>query len=222
MPKIRYADPDFAGLPPGEHPFGVLTLERTVLLPGTVKEYHSVDPAHWQLLLDATQARRLLVACPGGSDGLDEVGVLARVVDVQRASATRVRFDLLGLARVRIGDVVYHEGAYPVARVQRVADKPESEDRAGALVQSIRASLQQLADQGYEIAAYALEQALGMRAPGLVADMLGATALDATEDRRALLREVDVEARLGMVDAALSDLLRASDAIYPTSRDRMN
>ena len=80
MPDIQFCEPKLDDLPDEPLELGCLPLERTVLLPGTIVRYHSVDPTHWRLLLDAARAHKLIVACPRAEDGttLHEVGVIAR------------------------------------------------------------------------------------------------------------------------------------------------
>lgn len=224
MPQIRYKAPDVGDLLTGTHSLGCLRLERTVQLPGTIKHYHSVDPAHWRLLLDAARQHRLLLACPTDASGeaLHDVATICRLVDVSKESDTRASFDLHGLARVRVVGANDAAAPYPVLEVVEFDASPVDDQRADELVQSIRGSLEQLADQGYDVAEYALEQALGLHRPDIVADMVGATALHSTDEHRALLTERSVEARLVTVDEALAELLKESDELYPTSRELMN
>jgi ATP-dependent Lon protease len=224
MPRIEYAEPELEGLPREPTTMGCLTLERTVLLPGTVQHYQSVDPDHFQLLLDAAHNQRLLLVCPTAPDGenLHDIGVIARIVDVTKESDTRAAFDLHGLARVHIGELVETPAPYPVVRITPVEEHAGGDDRADELVQSIRGALEQLADQGYDVAQYALDQALSLHQPGVVADMVGATALHSTDEHRELLDEISVSARLETVEHALAELLKESDVLYPTSRDSMN
>ncbi len=224
MPSIQYAEPQIEGLPEQSSAMGCLTLERTVLLPGTIQHYHSVDPSHFQLLLDAARNQSMLVVCPAAADGegLHDMGVVARIVDVAKESDTRASFELHGLVRVHVGDALDTPAPYPVVEVEPVREKAAADAQSDKFVQSIRGSLEQLADQGYGVAKYTLEQALGLQKPGVVADMVGATALHSTAEHRALLDELSVARRLKTVEQALADLLRESDAMYPTSRESMN
>ena len=223
MPQIRFKTPDIDESLAELETLGCLKLERTVLLPGTVQHYHSVDPAHWRLLLDSARLHGLLLVCPtDADDALHDVATLARLVDVTKESDTRASFDLHGLMRLRVEGRTGRGADYPILRVARFVERDVGAERADELIHSIRGALEQLADQGYEVAQYALDQELALQPPGVVADMVGATALHSTDEHLALLDEPSVEARLVTVDRALAELLRESDELYPTSREMMN
>ena len=146
------------------------------------------------------------------------------IVDVTKESDTRAAFELHGLSRVEVEESPDREAVYPIVRARLVHDPDDepAQTARDALVQSIRASLEQLSDQGYVIAGDAVEQELGLQKPGIVADMVGAIALHSPREHLTLLDEFSVDRRLERVDRALAELLRESDAHYPTSRDIMN
>lgn len=223
MPQIHFEAPDTVRFPKHRDVLGCLQLRRTVLLPGTIKNYDTVDPVYWELLLDAAKKDRMLLVMPATSSeaALRGVGTVTRIIDARKESDTRLAFRLHGLTRAAV-ERVDSSTPYEMARISPVGQETAPDDVARRLVQSICGSLEQLADQGYEVAAYALDQVLTLQRPGVVADMVGATALHSTREHVELLGETCVKTRLETVDHALTDLLRESTQLYPTSRDAMN
>jgi ATP-dependent Lon protease len=187
----------------------VLTLRNLVLFPGVVlpvdvgragslKLVDEVVRKHPSQLVIATQ-RDPQVEEPGPTD-LYPIGVLAEVLKVVKLSDTRITVVVRGVERRRL--LRFHQEApYITAEVEPIPEPVAAAQSAEVqgLAMSVREAAKQVIELSPEIPDEAAQVLDAAREPGRLADLAAANLDLPTEERIAILSELDVGARLARV-----------------------
>ena len=189
----------------------VLPLRNLVLFPGVVLPVDVGRAGSLKLIDDAVkrQPARLLIATqrdpqiedPSPND-LYPIGVEAEILKVVKLSDTRVTVVVRGLERRRIGTYA-HVTPYLAAEVividEANAHSPESE----GLSLAVREAVKQVIALSPDIPDENGTVIDAVREPSRLADLASANLEQSTEERMALLSELDVQKRLKRVLEAL-------------------
>ncbi len=185
----------------------VLTLRNLVLFPGVVlpidvgragslkliEEVVRKTPPHLGI---ATQ-KDPQVEEPSPTD-LHEIGVLAEVLKVVKLSESRLTVVVRGLERRRFVDFK-ETTPYLVARAEPIVEANAESAEVEGLAMAVRDAAKQVIQLSPEIPDEAAQILDAVREPSRLADLAAANVDLSTEDRIAILGELDVKARLEKV-----------------------
>jgi ATP-dependent Lon protease len=136
---------------------------------------------------------------------LEKVGTAVRVLDRLNLPGGTIQTTLQGLKRIHLDDVRFEDGYYS-ARVRTVAETPLSPETAEPVVERILGTVSGLAarvDRVPDEVPRILRMNLGD--PGRFADLASTLCNLKLPDRDAVLQELDVGRRLGLVLASLEE-----------------
>lgn len=192
-------------------------LPDTVLFPGTVLPLHVFEHRYRTLVGDALQADRLLAVAllksgpqpPGGEPSIHPVVGVGRIVHHQRLSDGRYHIALQGVCRAAITRELPTDTLYRVASARMLPDQlPEGgEEELVEPLNTLRVCFLRLLSRLPDRAASLLELLDHVRAPGLLADVLCAAALESADARQLALSTTSVLDRLNLATEALADLM---------------
>jgi ATP-dependent Lon protease len=201
--------PDDIGAAPYSLP--VLPLRNLVLFPGVVLPVDVGRPGSLKLVDDVVkrQPARLLIATqkdpqieePKPED-LFEIGVEAEVLKVVKLSEARITVVVRGLERRRIGTYA-HVAPYLQADVLPVDETNAHSAAAEGLAMAVREAAKQVIALSPDIPDENGAVIDAIRDPSRLADVACANLDQTTEERMALLGELDVPRRLAKVLEAL-------------------
>ena len=190
----------------------VLPLKETVVFPQSMAPL-SIGQERSIRLIDAVAAGERLLALVAaedakgepGFDDLYEIGTAALVHKLIRIPDGTLRIIVEGLRRIRIEERLQEE-PYLVARVTEIADVVN--DKRSREIKALTRNVQGLFARIIGFLPYLPEElqiaAANVEEPSALCHMIASTVRMSTEERQALLEEVDVEARLRRVSAILS------------------
>jgi ATP-dependent Lon protease len=196
---------------PAELP--VLPLKETVVFPQSMAPLAIGQERSIQLIDDVASGERLLALVTAkdpeksepGFDDLYDVGTAALVHKLIRIPDGTLRLIVQGLHRIRIEERVQEE-PYLVARVTEIPDVV-NEERSRE-IKALTRNVQSLFARIIGFLPYLPEElqiaAANVEDPSALCHMVASTLRMSTEERQALLEEVDVEARLRAVSVILS------------------
>jgi ATP-dependent Lon protease len=189
----------------------VLPLRNLVLFPGVVLPVDVGRLGSLKLVEDVVkrQPSRLMIATqkdpqieePAPED-LHEIGVEAEVLKVVKLSDTRVTVVIRGLERRRLG-VFSQVTPYLTADVHPVEERNAVSPEADGLAMAVRDAAKRVIALSPDIPDETGQILDAIREPSRLADLASANLDQSTEDRLALLSELDVPTRLSKVLAAL-------------------
>src|SRR5579871_1174056 len=189
----------------------VLTLRNLVLFPGVVLPIDVGRSGSLKLIEDAVRRSpaHLGIATqkdpqveePGAGD-LHEIGVLAEVLKVVKLSESRLTVVVRGLDRRRFADFT-QSVPYLVARAEPIVETNATSAEVEGLAMAVRDAAKQVIQLSPEIPDEAAQILDAIREPSRLADLSAANVDLSTEDRVAILGELDVTTRLGKVLAHL-------------------
>jgi ATP-dependent Lon protease len=194
-------------------PFPLLPLRAGVLFPGTLISLPVGRPRSVALLATLEPGAIIGVATQKrpeeldpGADDLHAFGTLARVKQIVRTSEGEFRVALEGIARFELQGIVTNDPFW-LARGATVEDRVEDRERAMQLALALREKVGEIAGGGGGL------NPAGFREddPGLVADQVAAALGLSSEKEMAVLRTLDVVARLELVTELLVEAKAVSE-----------
>jgi ATP-dependent Lon protease len=211
----------------------VLTLRNLILFPGVVLPIDVGRPGSLKLIEDvvrrtpphlgiATQ-RDPQVEEPGPDD-LFEIGVEAEILKVVKLSETRLTIVVRGLERRRFTNYS-KTSPFLVAEAQPVVETGATDTEVEGLAMSVRDAAKQVIELSPEIPDEAAQALDAVRDPSRIADLSAAHLDLSTDDRAALLAELDVRTRLTRVFAHLShklEVFKVKDRIDTQVREEFS
>ncbi len=185
----------------------VLPVRDLVLLPGMIARYHVLRPAAVQALeAHLANPQRPLIVVPFDlqlddplPEELGEVGCTARVARAVRLGDGTSRVLLEGLERVRLSAPRSDPDTGLLASGRPLHDIIESSEDVDILAQKVREGLKGLVREDGRFPAGLEKLAELPNEPGRLADMVASNITLPLDERRALLAEPRVEARLDKV-----------------------
>jgi Lon protease-like protein len=186
-------------------------LPNLVLFPHVVQPLHVFEPRYRQMTADALGDDRLIALAllkPGWEDAgacpaLHGTACLGRVVADQLLPDGRYNLLLRGLSRVRIVKEIDSGKMFRAARVEVISDRPPPLTEA----KQLRQQLAEVVLPRFAAAGPALEQLRdlfqGELPLGALCDILGFALPVDIEHKQALLDQVDVALRVGLLLTAL-------------------
>lgn len=206
----------------------LLSLSDTVLVPHTTVPVQ-LEPPRYQALDEPVLAgdEPLGVVTVDAPEALPRTTLerrvvgLGRILDTESLSGEGHLVYLEGLARGLITDAHSPEGPVPTVAARRIDEHVEAPQEADELVWSLRGGLLILQDRDIDGAETLNYEVSNLSAPGAVADVVGASIYAELENKRQLLEQLDVLARLRQVDERLADLVvQAYESNPPEARER--
>src|SRR5262245_23993255 len=192
-------------------PLAVLPLRNLVLFPGVVLPVDVGRPGSLRLVEDVVKRQpvRLLIATQKdpqieepGPEALHTIGVEAEVLKVVKLSETRLTLVVRGLERRRIGTFV-RTTPYLAAEFQPVVETNAHTPESEGLALAVREAAKQVIALSPDIPDENAAVIDAIRDPSRLADLASANLDQSADERMVLLSELDVEARLRTVLAAL-------------------
>ncbi|HZS37965.1 MAG TPA: endopeptidase La, partial [Polyangia bacterium] len=189
----------------------VLPLRNLVLFPGVVLPVDVGRPGSLKLVDDVVrrQPARVMIATQKdpqneepSPDELYPIGVEAEVLKVVKLSETRVTIVVRGLERRRLG-VFSQVQPYLQADVHAIEETEGKSPEADGLAMAVREAAKQVIGLSPDIPDENAQVLDAVREPSRLADLAAASLELPTEERIALLGELDVTARLKRVLEAL-------------------
>lgn len=192
----------------------IFPLPRATLFPGVIVPLHLFEPRYRALAEHCVAGDRLLALAalePGfeedyhGRPPVHPVMGLGRIVAEQQLPDGRWNIALQGLCRVELLEERPAERPFREVRARRLDERERRSDRAAA--ERLRALVLQILM--YVPAANAeLGRFIGGAArPGQLADVVSGVFVEDPEARQRLLAELDVAARIALLEEALADVV---------------
>jgi len=182
---------------------GLLPIRKTVLFPFAILPLNVGRAKSRQLLNDVMAGDRVVAVFtqkdaaqedPGLAD-LQPVGTLATVLRMVRVSDEQISIVLQGLARVRVIESLGAE-PYLKARIEPMAEITSDDVETEALAQTILATFERIVALSPQLPNEAILAARNQGPPARLADFVASLFDLPTEEKQALLDELDVKRRL--------------------------
>ena len=146
---------------------------------------------------------------------------LGRIVETEEMAGSGHLVYIRGTARARVTDEFEIDAPLRQVRAEELDDQLASAEEAHDLIWSVRGGLLILQDRGVDGAEMLNYELSKLSEPGAVADVIGAAIFTDSAGKRRLLEELDVLARLRLVDNRLADLVvQAYHTNPPEARER--
>lgn len=192
----------------------IFPLPRATLFPGVIVPLHLFEPRYRALAEHCVAGDRLLALAtlePGyeedyhGRPPVHPIMGLGRIVAEQQLPDGRWNIALQGLCRVELVEERPAERPFREVRARRLVERERRSDRAAA--ERLRALVLQILM--YVPAANAeLGRFIGAaERPGQLADVVGGVFVEDVAARQRLLAELDVAARMALLEEALADVV---------------
>ena len=204
MPMIPVTDSDFdTRAIPIARTAPILPIRRTVLFPFALLPFNVGRKRSIELLNQVMTGDRIVAVFTQRdatveeptSDDLYPIGTLANVARMVRVSDDQISILVQGIARVGLGAVESTE-PYLTAHVDPLGEQDSGDGETEALVQSVMTTFEKTVALSPQIPNEAVLAARNQGTPGRIADFCASLFDFATEDKQALLEELDVKARL--------------------------
>ena len=193
----------------------VLALPGLIVFPGmavplTVREQNDI-----RLVDDAlAKDHQIAVACSKTEEGsarrvedVHAVGAAGLIVKMLRFPDGSTRILLQGLKRISIDEQAQSD-PYLVANVQALEDHEATSDELDALVDHVSTQFQQMISMVQQLPDELKIAVMNVKVPGQLADLVAANLKMETQERQAILEQLDVKERLELVAGHLKRHLR--------------
>jgi Lon protease-like protein len=190
-------------------------LPGAVLFPNTLLPLHVFEPRYRQMTEHCLDGDGLMVIVKKRDDedsadlsDVFEVGGLGRIVHHERLPDGRYHILLQGLARVRLVEELPKEGLlYRRARGVCVRDDDADAKAVLAELETLKACYTQVMHRSAFAQGHLGDLCQRVDDPGVLADVVCASVLEASDDRQAALEDACVLSRLKRASDALAALL---------------
>jgi ATP-dependent Lon protease len=181
----------------------VLPLRETVPLPDTLTPLAIGQERSIQLVNDVLAGDRLLVMVASrnpeletpGADDLYDVGVVGAVARMLKVPDGTLRILVQGAQRVKITDWV-RQAPYLVARVEEMPDVVHESPELTALMRNVQETFMQIVEQVPYLPEELQMAVANIDDPSALTHLIAGSLRMRTEEKQALLEEVDVGKRL--------------------------
>jgi ATP-dependent Lon protease len=181
----------------------VLPIRRTVLFPFALLPFNVGRKRSIELLNQVMAGDRIVAVFTQRDATVEEpqagdlfpVGTLANVARMVRVSDDQISILVQGIARVRLGAVATID-PYMTATIEPLGEADSGDVETEALGQSVMTAFEKTVALSPQIPNEAVLAARNQGTPGRIADFCASLFDFATEDKQALLEELDVKARL--------------------------
>lgn len=216
----NHEEPDF----PSKLP--VLLLSGQVVFPMSVVPMRVNSKEEVKLLDDAALADRFLAILArktdedagGRRNGLDkayEVGVVARILQLQHLPDGTMNVLVQALRRFRVAGVVQRT-PYPIAEVEIIEPQEEDEEALAPLTATVRNQMLRLLELSPNVPEHASNVLENVDSPSFLADLVASNLNIALEEKQRLLETFDVAKRLKRLTFLLAhelEIMELSDKI---------
>ena len=197
----------------------VFPLQDVVLFPGALLPLHIFEPRYRKMTADVLDGNRHIAMArllePELPDGTlprfaDIVGV-GEIVAAERLEDGKWNLILEGRARCVVEEELESDLPYRLIRVREVPDEPSLDPAALAENDATLRALVEVLGRTLPDGGVLLRQVVARaHGPGALSDLLAATLVPNADHRQRLLETTDIDARLAMVEDALTDLVARS------------
>jgi ATP-dependent Lon protease len=202
----------------GPHARPVLPVRQTVLFPYAFLPLNISRERNVALVKEVMTGDRLIVVVaqrdaqvedPHPVD-LHEVGTLGIIVRMLRLPEGGTHVLVQGLARVRIAEVLQRD-PYFKAKVVPLEEREESDVETQALMKTVLEQVERVVSMVPQMPNEVVQAAHAVESPSRLADFLASLLDIPTEDKQALLQELDVKSRLKALTAVLARELQVME-----------